>query len=537
MSTSFLGRVVYYASNKRFCAPHIEEEMRAYEDLRCRNIEKYPVVSNSIEDLLRSTWDESKLNPYNWGIFHKILFSIEVSLLTTVVYMSSALYTPGITQIMEEFSISNRVALIPLTMFVIGYGIGTMLFSPLSEEKKIGRAALYVLCTFLFFVFQIPIALCTSITALSILRFWAGFFGSPALATCGASLTDVYSLPYMPVGLGIWGLAAWCGPSIGPFFGSILTTKGGWRWNFWFQLICSGGLLVMTIVMPETSAKTLIYWRQMHMETIILRKTKNDILSLSEKPISPLLTALDLKSQSIYFLSFMKDIFWRPLAMTIEEPVLILINFYITLVYCLLYLWFEAFPIVFSEIHGFPLILTGISYLSIICGVIIGASFYLYYLYVNFTKKLLNHENVFPEVFIPPAIVGSVQQVIALFIFAWTSSRDIHWIFPLIGCSIYGSSGIINFQSLLNYLGMSFPHYVASAFASNNLFRSVIAGVFPLFGRNLYTNLATEKFPVGWGTSILGFISVLMCLIPLFFYKYGPSLRARSRFAGDDGSK
>lgn len=530
LSTSLIGRVIYYASNKRLCAPDIEEEMRIYEEMKCNISEAKLSASEKIEKVFGTTWDNSKANPYNWSILEKSLFSLEISFMTFIVYMSSALYTPGISELMDEFDISNRVALIPMTMFVVGYGMGPMLFSPLSEEKQIGRTALYVLCTFMFFILQIPIALSTSITELSFVRFLTGFFGSPALATCGASLTDVYTLPYMPIGIGIWGLAAWCGPAMGPFFGSILTTKGGWRWNFWFQLICSAVLFMMTTIMPETSAGTLVYWKQQHMELSILKQDTSELNRSLEKVPDTFVNS-GHKEYSLSVLNYLKNIFWRPLAMTVEEPVLLLINFYIALVYCLLYLWFEAFPIVFGEIHKFPLILTGTCYLSIMCGVLVGGSYYLYYLYFKFTKKLLNHEEVFPEVFIPLAIVGSIQQVIALFLFAWTSSKDIHWIFPLIGCAVYGSSGIINFQSLLSYLGMSFPFYVASAFASNSLFRSVIAGVFPLFGRNLYLNLSTERFRVGWGTSILGFISILTCFIPLFFYKYGPRLRARSRFA------
>jgi MFS transporter, DHA1 family, multidrug resistance protein len=68
-------------------------------------------------------------------------------------------------------------------------------------------------------------------------------------------------------------------------------------------------------------------------------------------------------------------------------------------------------------------------------------------------------------------------------------------------------------------------------FAGNDLFRSCMGAGFPIFARALYTNTGTERFPVGWGCSILGFASVAMIAIPVIFYLNGPKLRARSRYA------
>ena len=39
-----------------------------------------------------------------------------------------------------------------------------------------------------------------------------------------------------------------------------------------------------------------------------------------------------------------------------------------------------------------------------------------------------------------------------------------------------------------------------------------------------------SKLGIGWATSLLGFLSVLMLPIPWVFYKWGPAIRARSRY-------
>ena len=78
---------------------------------------------------------------------------------------------------------------------------------------------------------------------------------------------------------------------------------------------------------------------------------------------------------------------------------------------------------------------------------------------------------------------------------------------------------------------MSFLRFVASVFAGNALFRSFIGGALPLVGRRMFLNLGPEKFPVGWGCSIMGFIAAAMVSIPILFNSKGSKLRARSKYA------
>lgn len=226
------------------------------------------------------------------------------------------------------------------------------------------------------------------------------------------------------------------------------------------------------------------------------------------------------------------DTLWRPIEISIVEPVVLLLNIYIALVYSVLYLWFKAFPIVFFEVHHFTLVEMGVTYVSILIGVFIGATIYIPIIYKKFTKAILVGEELRTEVFLPSAIFGGFMMPIGIFIFGWTSSAEIHWIGPIFGAVIFALGAFIIFQTSFNYLSMSFWRYMASVFAGNDLIRSVIASCFPLFGRSLFMNLSTQKYPVAWGSSILGFICITMIAIPILFYINGPKLRARSKYSG-----
>lgn len=467
------------------------------------------------------TWDgeDDPENPYNWPLSQKIFFSVLVGFLTVSVYMGSAIYTPGIQEIIEEFNTTQTIATLPLSLFVVGYGTGTNLFSPLSEYYKVGRTSIYIITLFIFFILQIPTALAKSIAALCVLRFIGGLFASVALATGGASLGDVISLPYVPIGIASWSFAAVCGPSLGPLIGSALVNAYNWRATFWFMCALSGGcFLFMGFFLPESYGKTILYRKAQRLRAIT---GNQNIVSEGE-----------IENQHLSPKEIAMDILWRPLEVMIYEPVVLLINIYIALVYSIMYLWFEAFPEIFINVYHFTLVEMGVTYLAIIIGIGVGASIYIPVMYKRFTVPMIEVPfSVPPEVFIPMAIFGSIMMPVGLLIFAWTANAETHWIACLIGALVFAVGAFCIFQTLFNYLSFSFFRYLASVFASNNLVRSNVAAFFPIIGQYLFGNLATKRYPVAWGTMILFFISAGMISIPVLFYLNGPKLRARSKYA------
>ena len=185
----------------------------------------------------------------------KCFVTFEICLLTLSIYIGASLYSPGIGSVSEEFHVSETAATLGLTMFVIGYGIGPMFLSPLSEIPQLGRTTVYILSLALFVVLQVPTALAKNLGALLPLRFLAGFAGSPALATGGASLSDVWAPEYRAVVVGLWSVAGVSGPVLGPLIGGFATQAKGWTWTIWILLWMGGATLVfLSFFLPESSA-------------------------------------------------------------------------------------------------------------------------------------------------------------------------------------------------------------------------------------------------------------------------------------------
>jgi DHA1 family multidrug resistance protein-like MFS transporter len=343
-----------------------------------------------------------------------------------------------------------------------------------------------------------------------------GFIGSPVLATGGASLADLWSRTKVAYAIGIWGVAAVCGPVLGPLVGGFATENEDWTWTIWELIWLSGFCFIfLCFTLPETSSQTILYKRAQR-----LRK-------LTGNP--------NLKCQADIAMEHMqlKDIatasFYRPFQLCFTQPILLVTNAYLGLIYALLFTWFEAFPLVFSDIYHFNLGENGLVYLGILVGAVIIMIPYSIWLYLVQEKQFDDQGNIAPEDRLPPAIVGSFFIPICMFVFGWTSRESIHWIVPIIGASFFPMGAVLLFNAVLNYQADAYPMYVGSVLAGNDLLRCSAGAAFPLFASQMFRRLT-----IGWASSLLGFLAIAFIPIPILLYKYGKRIRLASKYARHD---
>jgi DHA1 family multidrug resistance protein-like MFS transporter len=183
---------------------------------RTKSIPIVPKVTKSGAILVDWYFTDDQANPHNWTNRKRLLITLLICFYTFVVYTTSAIYTSSVPQIQEKFGVDNVLATLGLSLYVLGYGVGPLIFSPLSEIPRIGRNPVYIITMFLFVVLSIPTALVNNFAGLMVLRFITGFFGSPCLASGGASLGDMYSLMNLPYAMMAWVSAAYCGRKLLP---------------------------------------------------------------------------------------------------------------------------------------------------------------------------------------------------------------------------------------------------------------------------------------------------------------------------------
>src|SRR5436190_23373856 len=81
-------------------------------------------------------------------------------------------------------------------------------------------------------------------------------------------------------------------------------------------------------------------------------------------------------------------------------------------------------------------------------------------------------------------------------------------------------------HDLQNYLIDSYTIFAASVLAANSVLRSCFGAGFPLFTSYMYKNLG-----IHWASSIPAFLALACVPFPFLFYKYGPAIRERCKFA------
>ncbi|GAA5973554.1 hypothetical protein JCM8115_005744, partial [Rhodotorula mucilaginosa] len=307
-------------------------------------------------------------------------------------------------------------------------------------------------------------------------------------------------------------IAAICGPIFGPVSSSFPAQLENWRWPF-LELVWFGGVVfpLAFFSLPETLESTVLVRRARRLRKL----TGNDKLRAPAE--------LD-GSMDQTIPAMMGETIHRAFRLALE-PSLLVCHLYTALIYSIMYLWFEAFPILFQEIHGFALGPSGLPFLAFIVATLVIFPVYCAYHLKYFQPRLEKHPDTPPEARLELALMAGPFVPIALFWFGWTARASIPWIVPLIGASLYTAAIYILFQQILVYISLSYPQYAASILAGNTLFRSVTASVFPLFGHAFFTNLG-----MGPACSLLAGVSILMVVLIWLIMKNGDRLRRRSKF-------
>lgn len=102
---------------------------------------------------------------------------------------------------MIDFGVSETIAILPLTTYVLGLGFGPMVSAPISET--LGRLGTYRIATPISALFCLGAGYAPNLAALCILRFFAGLFGGAILPVTAGTAADLWSPRYFAV-VGAW---------------------------------------------------------------------------------------------------------------------------------------------------------------------------------------------------------------------------------------------------------------------------------------------------------------------------------------------
>jgi DHA1 family multidrug resistance protein-like MFS transporter len=446
----------------------------------------------------------------NWPTKKKISTTLMYGLTTMSATWASSAYSAGTEQVAQEFHVGRQVAVLGTTLFLFGFGIGPLLWAPLSEVY--GRRLAVLAPMFIAICFSFGSAVAKDFQTLMITRFFGAFFASAPVTNTGGVLGDLYSPAWRALAMAGYAMAVVGGPCLGPIVSAAFVANPslGWRWTEYFTGILQAVILAIDIIFIDECypPKLLIYKaRRLRHETgNWALHTKFEEWDVSIKELG-------------------KKFLLRPLQL-LATPICFLVALYASFCYGILYMQLGGIPIIFGELRGWPAVSSTLPFLGILIGATIGCAINAYnQILYNKVYHAAGNRAV-PEARLPPMMLGSVLFSAGQFLVGWTADPKFHWIIPCIGLVMLGTGFFTIFQAALNYLVDTFTLYAASAVAANTFLRSCFAGAFPLVVTPMYHNIG-----VGPSSSITGGFAALLIPVPFIFYIYGKRIRRRSKWS------
>ncbi|KAK5405398.1 MFS siderochrome iron transporter 1 [Exophiala xenobiotica] len=475
-------------------------------------VANYPYNGSGIEDdpYVVEFIPNDPRNPMEFSQVKKWFITLTVAIATLAVAFVSSAYSGGADEIIQTFGVSQEVFTLGISLFVLGFAIGPLLWAPLSELY--GRQVLFFGTYAVLTVFNAGAAGANSMATLIVLRFLAGTFGSSPLTNAGGVIADMFQANQRGLGMSIFAAAPFLGPVIGPIVGGFVGETIGWRWNEGVMACFTGVLWIFgTLTIPETYSPVILQKRA----AALSKRNGKVYISVLERR----------QGKTTPKAAFQKSLA-RPWALLFLEPIVLLISIYMAIIYGTLYMCFGAFPIVYQQGRGWSPGIGGLAFLGVAVGMLLGVT---YSIIDNkrYSRVEDKHDGEAPpEARLPPAMVGSVALPIGLFWFAWTNGPSVHWIVSIIGTAPFGFGMVLVFLGCMNYLIDAYTIYAASVLAANSVLRSIFGAVFPLFTTYMFNSLG-----VHWASSVPAFLALACTPFPFIFYKYGESIRLKCKYA------
>lgn len=259
------------------------------------------------------------LNPYCWPKSKKVYVTVAGMLLVMNSTIGSSIATGASSQTAKRFHITDQTQLVlPTSMYLVGYVLGPLIFSPLSETY--GRKIVMISTFVIYTAFTLGCALAPSWAGLIIMRVLVGVGACTPISIIGGIYSDIWSTPKArgrAMAL-FMGATTW-GPLLGPVFSGYIAVVS-WRWVYWLQLIIACVTWPVLLTIPETYAPIVLKRKAKQMR----KEGKKDAYAPTE------LEKRDLHELLVVVLT-------RPVRMFLFEGIVLCSCLYTALVYAIFY--------------------------------------------------------------------------------------------------------------------------------------------------------------------------------------------------------
>lgn len=274
--------------------------------------------SGTEQDPYQVSWMEAdERDPMRFSEVSKWLITILVGIQTLAVSLVSSAYSGSLNEVISDFQVSEEVAILGISLYVVGFAVGPLFWGPLSEIY--GRRYIMIASCVGLTAFTAGAAGSKNIWTLIILRFFAATSGSAPFAVSGGVITDTFPAIIRGLASGLYCAAPFLGPTLGPIVGGFLSESAGWRWVEGMVAAFAGILAITTIfALPETYPPVLFRKRAHRLSALSghVYRSKIEIEQGKKSPGAVLKFALS-----------------RPWVLLFREPIVFLLSVYLSIIY------------------------------------------------------------------------------------------------------------------------------------------------------------------------------------------------------------
>lgn len=189
-----------------------------------------------------------------------------LSLATFIIMFQGFMVAPLLPTFSEQFGTTVRHVSFIEPAYLLGYGLFTLVYAPLSD--RIGRFRIVAFCLLMFSLFTLLTAFVNGINQMIFLRLLTGIGAAGIAPTTISWISDTYPYEKRGHALGIFFGSVAGGTAFGASTGSLITSLTGWQWLFVGVAII--GLVIFTLI--------LIKQKNIFGKRKTMAKTKDNIL-------------------------------------------------------------------------------------------------------------------------------------------------------------------------------------------------------------------------------------------------------------------
>ena len=183
---------------------------------------------------------------------HGLLLMLILGSIQAIMPISIDLYLPSLPTIANEFNVTAGAVQFTLAIFLIGVGLGQVVYGPLTD--KYGRKGPLTVGFCIYILGALACALAPSITVLIAGRFLQALGASAGSVISGAIARDLWRGKVLADRLSVLMLVLGAAPILAPSLGGVILAFWNWHGVFWV-LVGYGIIMLLALSrLPETSS-------------------------------------------------------------------------------------------------------------------------------------------------------------------------------------------------------------------------------------------------------------------------------------------